>query len=148
MLFRSQEQHEGLDSAKVLSEIATNIALKKKKVNGYLNSREKPIVYIGYGAPAKAVTFISEMGLQGIGIKGIIDDNKWKQNKFLPVSGIQITSKDYTIRSLVEPNQTSDFSFVIFPWNLGGDMLLNLKNWAPSKSKVISFFPDLEVTVL
>ena len=143
-----QEKSEGLDSAHVLTEIRDAITSRRQKVCDFLETLDDAEIFIGYGAPAKAVTFISEMGLQEKGIRGIVDDNQWKQNKFLPVSGIPIFSQAQAIRELNESTSYPAVNFLIFPWNLGSDLLLKLRQWSPKNSKSISFFPELEVIKL
>jgi 2-polyprenyl-3-methyl-5-hydroxy-6-metoxy-1,4-benzoquinol methylase len=143
-----QELKEGLNLANTLGEIGKLIISKKQKVQNYLDSLEESENFFGYGAPAKAVTFISEMGLHNIGIKGIIDDNVWKQGKYLPVSGIQILSKDDAIEILSQSINQAATIFFVFPWNLGQDLLAKLRIWAPENSKFVCFFPDLEVIKL
>lgn len=145
---RLQEMNEGLISAHVLVEIRKMIDSQRQSVARFLDSAEEFAVFIGYGAPAKAVTFISEMGLHNIGIKGIIDDNLWKQKKYLPVSGIQIFSKEDAMDVLEHSGAKRVANFLVFPWNLGPDLLLKLKEWAPINSKSICFFPNLEIIKL
>jgi len=143
-----QESKEGLDSAKVLAEIRAAITEKKLKVTKFLEEISGSEIFIGYGAPAKAVTFISEMGLENVSIRGIIDDNMWKQGKYLPVSGIQIVSKQEALATINHSNRQPIVNFLVFPWNLGPDLLVKLREWAPKGSKSICFFPDLEAKEL
>lgn len=142
------ELKEGLDSAKVLTEIRAAIAEKKIKISRFLENISGSEIFIGYGAPAKAVTFISEMGLENAGIIGIIDDNMWKQGKYLPVSGIQIISKQEAFVTINHTNGQPKVNFLVFPWNLGPDLLVKLREWAPKGSKSVCFFPELEAKEL
>jgi len=143
-----QEQKEGFDTATVLTEIGFALTSRKKRVARFLESLSEKEEFIGYGAPAKAVTFISEMGLEQIGIRGIIDDNEWKQGRYLPVSGIKILSKEDAMKGLNQSNKEVSVNFLVFPWNLGPDLLVKLRQWAPKNSKSICFFPELEVTAI
>lgn len=145
---RLYEVNEGFTSASVLPDIRKMIDSQKRKVIQFLDTSDNTDVFIGYGAPAKAVTFISEMNLDDIGIKSIVDDNLWKQKKYLPVSGIQIMSKEDTKYILSQQNKKAAVNFLVFPWNLGPELLVKLKQWAPKNSKAICFFPSLEVTKL
>ena len=145
---RLYEINEGFTAASVLMGIRKMIDSQKREVIQFLDTSEKTDVFIGYGAPAKAVTFISEMGLDEVGIKGIVDDNLWKQKKYLPVSGIQIVSKEDTMYVLSQQNKGTGVNFLVFPWNLGPELLVKLRQWAPKNSKAICFFPRLEVTKL
>ena len=82
-------------------------------------------------------------------IECIIDDNISKQGRYLPSSGIPITSKEDFIDSLRKLKRVEDpIDFMIFPWNLGTELVSKLKAWAPKQSRVITFFPDLQVDYL
>jgi len=138
-----------LNTPLVLNEIKDDIVKRRFAVNDFMQKRDKRSVLVGYGAPAKAVTFISEMGLENVGIMAILDDNLFKQGKFLPSSAIPVTSKDSLMQFLKESGvHETPIDFMIFPWNLGSEIFSKLKVWAPQNSKVITFFPDLLVIPL
>lgn len=142
------EYYEGLTSSKVLTQIQDNIKERRSKVNRYIENLSDTDLLVGYGAPAKSVTFISEMNLQDSNILKIIDDNEWKQGKYLPVSGFKVTSQQEVVKlieSLVAPER---IHFLIFPWNIGSDLAAKLGIWAPKRSKAVCFFPELEVLEL
>ena len=139
----------GLNSPAVLSKLQQNIARRRIAVNDFIQNREKGRILVGYGAPAKAVTFISEMGLENVGIMAILDDNLSKQGRYLPSSGIPITSKEELIRKLRDLKKGEEpLDFMIFPWNLGAELVSKLKAWAPKQSRVITFFPELQIVSL
>jgi hypothetical protein len=139
----------GINSSVVLSQLQENIARRRIAVSDFIQNREKRRILVGYGAPAKAVTFISEMGLENAGIMTIIDDNLSKQGRYLPSSGIPITSKEDLIRNLRDLRKDEEpIDFMIFPWNLGAELVFKLKTWAPKQSRVITFFPELQVVSL
>jgi len=62
------------------------------KIKVKLNKISKNKVVVGYGAAAKANTFLN---FSKIKFDFIIDDNKLKQNKFCPGSKIPIKSIDF-----------------------------------------------------
>jgi hypothetical protein len=89
------------------------------------------------------------MGLENSGIMTILDDNLSKQGRYLPSSGIPITSKEELIRNLRDLKRNEEpLDFMIFPWNLGAELVSKLKAWAPKQSRVITFFPELEIVPL
>jgi 2-polyprenyl-3-methyl-5-hydroxy-6-metoxy-1,4-benzoquinol methylase len=144
-----RETSLGISSPEVLSQLQQNIVKRRIAVNDLIQNREKRRILVGYGAPAKAVTFISEMGLEDVGIMAILDDNLSKQGRYLPSSGIPITSKENLIRNLWELKKEKEpLDFMIFPWNLGVELVSKLKAWAPKQSRVITFFPELQVISL
>jgi 2-polyprenyl-3-methyl-5-hydroxy-6-metoxy-1,4-benzoquinol methylase len=139
----------GLNSSVVLSHVQENITRRRIAVSDFIQKREERRILVGYGAPAKAVTFISEMGLENAGIMTILDDNLSKQGRYLPSSGIPITSKEELIRNLRDLKKDEEpLDFMIFPWNLGAELVSKLKAWAPKQSRVITFFPELQVVSL
>ena len=139
----------GLNSPVVLSQLQENIARRKIAVSDFIQRREERRILVGYGAPAKAVTFILEMGLEKAGIMAILDDNLSKQGRYLPSSGIPITSKEELIKNLKDLKKDEEpLDFMIFPWNLGAELVSKLKTWAPKQSRVITFFPELQVVSL
>jgi len=144
-----KETSTGLNSPMILSQLQEDIARRRLAVSDFIEKRDKRRLLVGYGAPAKAVTFISEMELENVGITAILDDNISKQGRYLPSSGIPITSKEDLIDSLRKQKKDEEpIDFMIFPWNLGTELVSKLKAWAPKQSRVITFFPDLQVGYL
>ena len=89
------------------------------------------------------------MGLENAGIMAILDDNLSKQGRYLPSSGIPITSKQELIKNLRDLKKDEEpLDFMIFAWDLGAELVSNLKTWAPKQSRVITFFPELQVVSL
>ena len=97
--------------------------------------------WFGYGAPAKAVTFINEFELDNLGIIGIIDDNADKQEKFLPKSGIKITSRSEMIAQLDRELHPVQLRCVVFPWNLSSDIVNRLAEFTRFVVKLVWFLP-------
>ena len=144
-----KEASSGLNSPAVLTKLQEDIARRRIAVSDFIQQREGRRILVGYGAPAKTVTFLSEMGLENAGIMTIIDDNLSKQGRYLPSSGISITSKDELIRNLRDLKIIEEpLDFLIFPWNLGAELVSKLKVWAPKQSRIITFFPELQVVSL
>ena len=102
--------------------------------------------FFGYGAPAKVVTFLAQMELENLDLIGVIDDNLSKQGKFLPGSGFKISSAEEVKNSLLSSNKThaNGSTCLIFPWNLKFEILQKLKEWVPSHSNAVLFFPKVE----
>jgi hypothetical protein len=104
------------------------------------------IKFFGYGAPAKVVTFLAQMDLENLDLVGVIDDNLSKQGKYLPGSGFKVSSVEEVKQNLISSNKinTSSSTCFIFPWNLKSEILKKLKEWAPSHSNAVLFFPKVE----
>ena len=98
--------------------------------------------WFGYGAPAKAVTFINQFELDQIGLIGIIDDNPGKQGKFLPRSGIKVVSHAEMESNLIPNLHPKNLNCVIFPWNLSAEITSKLTEFSKYALKVIWFLPS------
>jgi hypothetical protein len=100
--------------------------------------------WFGYGAPAKAVTFINEFNLASLNILAIIDDNPEKQEKFLPVSGIRVVSKNHLIGEIVKSSSSEEFACIIFPWNLSDEIIEKLPSLEEKTFKAVWFLPTFK----
>ena len=102
-------------------------------------------VFVGYGAPAKVVTFLAQMELEEINLIGVIEDNVEKQNRFLPGSGFAIKSLE-EMKMLISVNESKEvcLNFLIFPWNLKKEIVEKLSKWVPKNSNAVVFFPKVE----
>ena len=139
----SEEVSFGINSERVLGLIGEkieNLTSMTADVSSTFNGDE---FLFGYGAPAKVVTFLSEMNLENLNLQAVIDDNPDKQGKFLPGSGFPIMSLD-TVQQLISQAKGPVVCF-IFPWNLGAELLKKLSQFMPSGSRAISFFPTLSI---
>ena len=90
-------------------EIRKNV---KKNLKTLVNKNKK---IIGYGAPAKATTFLNFFGISNE-IDFIVEDNKLKHNKFLPGVKIPIYSKN-------KINKTD--TIIVFAWNFFNEIKKN-----------------------
>ena len=130
-----------LDNPSILTIMKKKIEVVKEKVHEVLSSFEPNTIYFGYAAPAKVVTFLSEMNLERFNLVGIVDDNVDKQGKFLPRSGIGITSLSNLLSKL--PAKDARIVCLIFAWNLGDELRLRLQEVMPTGSSVVTFSPTI-----
>ena len=99
--------------AKKVYEIRENVLTNIKK----LKDQNKTI--IGYGAPAKATTSLNFFGISKE-IDFIVEDNKFKHNKFIP--GVKIPIKD---KSVIKNKKNV---LLVLAWNFFDDIKHNNKN--------------------
>ncbi len=114
------------ECSKIVKNIKKKIEIIKKKK-----------IIIGYGAAAKANTFLN---FSKIKLDYIIDDNKFKQNKFCPGSQIPIKSRNFlkTIKK--------DISLLPLAWNFYNEIKIKVKNIRPKKKDVfILCFPKFKL---
>lgn len=80
---------------------------------------------IGYGAPAKATTVLNYFGLSEKHIQFTIDDNKLKQNKYIPGANIKIQSFN-----IIDSNKV-DYVLVL-AWNFFDQIKTNIATKLPN----------------
>jgi SAM-dependent methyltransferase len=137
------EIFSGLNSPEIFKVLRSQIDELRIEIHSSLRKFGENVFLFGYGAPAKVVTFLSEMELEKLPIQGIIDDNKNKQGKFLPVSGIPIISS--LDLELEISHQELPSLCLIFPWNLGKELEGKLAEFIPPGSSAITFFPSVRL---
>jgi hypothetical protein len=144
-----EEVEYRLDSPEIFSQISRHISGLRVEIENFLSKSNN--TYFGYGAPAKVVTFLSEMELEKKNIVTILEDNEKKQMHFLPGSGIPINSRsqiELLIKKLEFQTEFNQLIFLIFPWNLGKELKENLKSWVPINTQIVTFFPTLNIEVI
>jgi SAM-dependent methyltransferase len=109
-----------------------NINLCKNKIHKILNNFDKKKIIVGYGAAAKTTTLLNYFKLYTFNIKYIFDDNKLKQNMYLPGSHIKI----------LDPRKLNNIKFsliIIFAWNYSKEIIKKIKKQFNTHNKKIKF---------
>ena len=91
-------------------------------------NRDKTI--LGYGAAAKTSTLLNYLKISD-DLKFIIDDNKLKQNHFIPGTKIKIISRKHV-------NKNIDF-LVVFAWNYFNEIKKKIR-YAKNVISIREFF--------
>lgn len=139
----AMENDEGLDHPKVFKTIKGGILKKRESLSEALAENSGVLKFVGYGAPAKLVTFCYQMGLGPQSLEYVIDDNELKQGLFIPGLGYSIVSSSYLERRFHSEWENYAISFLIFPWNLSLEIEDRLRVWAPPGSTIIKAFPNV-----
>ena len=146
-LIKNDELKLGLNQVEALSLIEDKIKETKESAARMIKDigLGDNTVFVGYGAPAKVVTFLAQMELEEINLIGVIEDNVEKQNRFLPGSGFAIKSLE-EMKELISVNESNEvcLNFLIFPWNLKKEIVEKLSKWVPKNSNAVVFFPKVE----
>jgi SAM-dependent methyltransferase len=140
-IFR-REVLAGLDSSDWMKKFNTHLDQLSSETKSAILAEPVSTTWFGYGAPAKAVTFINQFELDQIGLIGIIDDNPGKQGKFLPSSGIKVVSSAEMESNLIPSLNPTNLNCVIFPWNLSAEIVSKLTGFSKYALKVIWFLPS------
>lgn len=115
---------------KICKKTVTDTKIKFKKIS-------KNKIVIGYGAAAKANTFLNYSKIK---LKTIIDDNKLKQNKFCPGTKIPIKSSNFLKRF------KENIYVVPLAWNFYKEIKIKVKKIRKkNKDKFIIFYPKFKI---
>ena len=120
------EKKNKLDKIETYYKFSKNVEKIKsnslKKIEEILSDNKK---IIGYGAPAKATTVLNYFGINNDHFKFTIDDNKLKQEKFIPGTGIEIKSIDKV--------KKINYDYVlVLAWNFYESIRLNNQDYFPN----------------
>ena len=107
--FLKKEKKIGLTSVNFYKKFKSKLKNLIKKNRDFFISNSSLI--IGYGAAAKATIFCNVIGLNSKNIFFIVDKNKYKQNRQIP--GTDIDIKPIEFLKKITPQK-----LLIFPWNL------------------------------
>ena len=111
----------------------------KDKLNKFFNKIKKNNeTIIGYGAPAKATTLVSFLGINKNKINFIVDKNPLKQNKFMPGSRIPI----YSIDNIEKFKPKYLFNFA---WNFLDEILHQNKIFLRQGGKIVNPIPKFKI---
>jgi len=106
--------------------------IRKNVINNVNKIKKNGTSIIGYGSPAKATTALNFFGIKDDHIDFIIEDNKLKNNKFIPGTKIPI----YSSKKVNKKN----FLILVLAWNFFNEIKLNNPEF---KDRIISI-KDLE----
>ena len=113
----NEEEKFGIKNYKTYKLFGEKVYKIRDNVLKNINKiRQKEKVLVGYGAPAKATTALNFFGITNQ-IDYIIEDNKLKNNKFVPGVRIPIISKDKITR---KPS-----CVIVLAWNFFEDIKKN-----------------------
>ena len=111
-----------------------NNCLKSIQSKNLLNKK-----IIGYGAPAKATTFLAFYEIPTNLVKYIIDDSKFKKDLYMPGYDIQIKNFKYL--------EKANFDYIIiFAWNFNDSIIKKIKTLKKTNNfDIILLLPKLKV---
>lgn len=126
----------------VFSRVANDIERRKQELQKLLLGLTSNQL-IGYGAPAKLVTFAYQMDLKGDKIEYVIDDNELKQGHFVPGMGYEIISTSRIKEMILEGSKFENLRILLFPWNLSKEIFDKMKTWCPAGTFMFRAFPTV-----
>ena len=138
-LMLSKEIKSGFQNKNKYQNFTHKIEILKKKVIEYFNKNKNKNI-IGFGAAAKACTFINYFNLQKE-IKFIIDETPEKIGNYIP-------GTDIKIRSLPKKLASSIDIIVIFPWNHYKEIKRKIEDRSLKKVKLVRFIPHVKEEIV
>ena len=137
--FIKNESKSILNDQKYLNNWKKNIDLNMNNFSNIVKrfKKENKII-VGFGAPTKAVLLLNTAKLNNKYLDYIIDDNKLKQNKYLPILGIPIYSKEMLHK--VKPDV-----IIILAWNFADDILKQLRKEFKDNIKIVIPLPKQRI---
>ena len=129
----------GLNDPRILNVIENSIAEVKNSVISTLenlNDRGNFRI-IGYGAPAKMITFVFQLELTKFNFLCVVDDNVDKQHLFAPTWGVEIVSRkdaECLVKKELEVNSGTRYIIYVFPWNLSSEIISKIDGIVPPHS--------------
>ena len=112
-----EEEHFGIKRFKTYKDFGEKVHKIRLNVNKNIKKlKEKNILIIGYGAPAKATTALNFFGISNE-INFIVEDNKLKHNKFIPGVKIPIKNKKQI--------KSKKNTLIVLAWNFYSDIKKN-----------------------
>lgn len=116
----SQEVARGLESRTYYDTFKEQVQrVRREFLQFVVNADREGKSVAGYGAAAKATTFLNYCGIKAGQIRFIADKSPHKQGMFLPGSRVPIVSVDYLLA------EQPDY-IVIFPWNIESEIVREL----------------------
>jgi len=135
----NQEKEIGLDKISTYEKFQSYVEEKKKEVIKFLEEiKSKNKIIVGYGAPAKACTFLNVCDMSKNDLPFTVDKNTYKQGQFLPSTHIPIFNPEKIFES--KPDYV-----LILAWNLKDEIIEQMKGIREWGGKFLVFIPKLEI---
>ena len=100
--------------------------------------KSKNKVVVGYGAPAKACTFLNYCEMDKSILSFTVDNSTYKQKLYLPSTHIPIFKPEKIF-------ETKPDYVLILAWNLKDEIIEQMKSIKDWGGKFVVFIPELEI---
>lgn len=120
--------YDGFQARAVDRAVTARTAIDEYRARGYR--------VIGYGAAAKAITFLNFAGIE---LDAIVDENPMKIGRFLPLQDTQIVPLDSIIGD-------GPILWVIGAWNFKDEIMGKIHDWRPgNRDAFMTWFPEVSI---
>jgi len=135
----NQEKEIGLNKISTYEKFQLSVEEKKKETIKFLDEiKSKDKIIVGYGAPAKACTFLNVCNMSKKDLPFTVDKSSYKQGQFLPSTHIPIFNPEKIFES--KPDYV-----LILAWNLKDEIIEQMKGIREWGGKFVVFIPKLEI---
>jgi hypothetical protein len=136
--FLNSEKKLGLNSYSGMKKFSKNlnneISNLRKKIANKFNKNSK---FIAFGAARSAPIIIKLLNLENR-IKYFIDNNIFKDGKYMPIKNIKI-------KHINKHDFTSDHNYILTGWAQNEKLEKIIKDKSKKKQKIIKVFPSFDV---
>lgn len=136
---RAREADRGVRSVASYTSFGARVAATRNQALRFLTQAAmdgKRVV--GYGAPAKATTFLNYCGIRPDLIAFTVDRSTHKQGRYIP--GVHLPILAPEALDAARPDYV-----VIFPWNLRDELVQQLRHVTEWGGRLVQFLPRFEV---
>ncbi len=136
--FLKLEKSLNLDNLEGMKQFNKDLKLSilklKKKINKKFTKKEK---FVAFGAARSAPIILELLGLKKR-IKYFIDNNNFKDGKFMPIENIPI-------KHVSKHDFKSSYNYIITGWAQNKKIIKTIKSKSLIKQNIISIFPKFDV---
>ena len=134
-----QEKKLGLEEISTYEKFQLRVEEKKKEVVEFLEDLKlKNKIIVGYGAPAKACTFLNYCEIDKNMLSFTVDKSTYKQGLHLPSTHIPIFKPEKIF-------ETKPDYVLILAWNLKDEIIEQMKMIKDWGGKFLVFIPKVEI---
>ncbi len=134
-----EEKDAHINDLKIYKDFKTKVNKTKREILKFLiKAKDNGKKVVGFGAPAKGNVLLNYCGIREDLIDFVVDNNPYKQGKFLPGTHIPVYEPD-------KIKEAKPDYVVILPWNIKKEIAKEasyIKDWG---GRFVTFIPEVRV---
>jgi SAM-dependent methyltransferase len=134
----ARERAAGIDRAQGLGPLREAIERARRDVVGHLaDARAAGRLVVGYGAPARAITFLNALGVGPELLPYVVDRSPAKQDRMIPGVRVPIRSPEALAQDLPD-------EILILTWDLAAEVVRSIRPLVGDTARFLVAVPSLE----